>query len=110
MAKFMAVFTGTPGAGRPDLDEATIAKGIEAWGAWMAKHADRITDGGGPLGKTKKVSKSGIADIHNNLTGFVLFEADDHDAAARLFEGHPHFTIFPGEGVEVMPILPIPGK
>jgi hypothetical protein len=27
------------------------------------------------------------------------------DAAAELFEKHPHFTIFPGECVEVMPVL-----
>jgi hypothetical protein len=26
-----------------------------------------------------------------------------------LFEGHPHFAIFPGDSVEVMPVLPIPG-
>jgi hypothetical protein len=39
----------------------------------------------------------------------VVIEAEDHDAAARLFEGHPHFTIFPGDGVEVMPVLAIPG-
>jgi hypothetical protein len=27
----------------------------------------------------------------------------------ELFENHPHFTNFPGEAVEVMPVLPIPG-
>jgi hypothetical protein len=26
-----------------------------------------------------------------------------------MFENHPHFAIFPGEAVEVMPMLPIPG-
>jgi hypothetical protein len=26
-----------------------------------------------------------------------------------MFENHPHFAIFPGEAVEVMPVLPIPG-
>ena len=30
-------------------------------------------------------------------------------AAAKLFEKHPNFTIFPGESVEVMPVLPTPG-
>jgi len=29
-------------------------------------------------------------------------------AAAKMFEHHPHFLIFPGEGVEIMPVLPIP--
>lgn len=27
---------------------------------------------------------------------------------AKLFEGHPHFTIFLGEAVEVMEGLPVP--
>ncbi|MDR3462508.1 MAG: hypothetical protein P4L76_09375 [Beijerinckiaceae bacterium] len=35
--------------------------------------------------------------------------AESPEAAAKLFENHPHFTIFPGESVEVMPVLPIPG-
>jgi hypothetical protein len=36
--------------------------------------------------------------------------ADSHEAAARIFEGHPHFMIFPGDGIEVMECLPIPGQ
>jgi hypothetical protein len=32
-----------------------------------------------------------------------------HEAAAKLFEKHPHFTNFPGECIEIMPVLPIPG-
>jgi hypothetical protein len=109
MAKFLAVYTGTPGArGQANPDEATIAKGMQAWGDWMARHADRIVETGGPLGKTKKVSASGVADVQNNIAGYVVVEAEDHDAAARMFEGHPHFSIFPGDGVEVMPCLPIP--
>ena len=107
MAKFMAIFTGKPGAGGHP-DQATAAKGMQAWGQWMAQHASQIVDGGGPLGKTKKISTAGIADIQNYIAGFVVVEAADHDAAARMFENHPHFTIFPGDGVEVMPCLPIP--
>jgi hypothetical protein len=107
MAKFMAIYTGAPGA-RTQPDEATIAKGMQAWSEWMAHHASRIVDAGGPLGKTKKVSAAGIADIQNNIAAYVVVEAEDHEAAARMFEGHPHFAIFPGDGVEVMPCLPVP--
>jgi hypothetical protein len=63
---------------------------------------------GGPLGKTKKVSDKGVADISNELGAFTVVRAESHEAAAKMFEGHPHFTVFPGEGVEVMPVLPIP--
>jgi hypothetical protein len=106
MAKFMAIYTGKPGGPRPD--EATLAKGMQAWSEWMARHADQIVEAGGPLGKTKKVSAAGITDISNNIVAYVVVEAEDHDKAARLFVGHPHFAIFPGDGVEVMPCLPIP--
>ena len=107
MAKFMAVYTGAPGA-RAQPDEAAIARGMQAWSAWMARHAGQIVDAGGPLGKTKRVSAAGIADAPNNIAAYVIVEAQDHEAAARMFEGHPHFAIFPGDGVEVMPCLPIP--
>jgi hypothetical protein len=31
--------------------------------------------------------------------------------AAHMFENHhPHFAIFPGDSVEIMEILPIPGR
>ena len=63
---------------------------------------------GGPLGKTKKVSELGIEDITNLMSVYSIVRADSHDAAAKLFENHPHFTIFPGDSVEVMPVLPIP--
>ena len=64
---------------------------------------------GGPLGKTKKVSEHGIDDISNLMSAYTVVRAESHDAAAKMFEGHPHFTIFPGDAVEVMPVLPIPG-
>lgn len=110
MPKFLAVFTGSPEANKAVTppDEATIAKGLAAWTAWMQRHGASVVEPGGPLGKTKKVSKSGIADISNYLAGYVVIEAESHEAAAKMFEGHPHFTIFPGEGVEIMPVLPIP--
>jgi hypothetical protein len=108
MEKFLAVYTGRPGMGGAPMDETTIARGMQAWGEWMARHADRIVDAGGPLGKTKSVSAAGVADIQNSLTGYIIFEAENHAAAAAMFENHPHFSIFPGEAVEIMPCLPIP--
>lgn len=82
---------------------------MAAWKAWMEKHQSAIEGMGGPLGKTKRVAASGMADVSNALGAYVVVRADSHAAAAKLFEGHPHFTIFPGECVEVMPVLPIPG-
>lgn len=82
--------------------------GIAAWKAWVEKHQGSIAQMGGPLGKTKRVGADGIADISNEMGAFAVVSADSHDAAARMFENHPHFAIFPGEAVEIMPVLPIP--
>jgi len=84
-------------------------RGIAAWKAWVEKHQAAIVAMGGPLGKTKKVSPQGVADISNLLTAFTVVRAPSHEAAAKMFEDHPHFSIFPGEAVEIMPVLPIPG-
>ena len=111
MTKFLALYLGSasPHAASAPPSEETIGKGMAAWTGWMAQHASQIVDSGGPLGKTKKASKAGTSDTRNNVTGYVIIEAPSHDAAVKMFEGHPHFAIFPGESVEVMECLPIPG-
>jgi hypothetical protein len=85
-----------------------MADGIAAWKSWMEKHRDAIVVTGGPLGKTKKTTPRGVEDTVNALSGYCVVRAASHEAAAKMFENHPHFTIFPGESVEVMPVLPIP--
>jgi len=82
--------------------------GIAAWKAWVEKHQGSIAEMGGPLGKTKRVGPAGIADISNEIGAFTVVRAESHEAAAKMFENHPHFAIFPGEAIEIMPVLPIP--
>jgi hypothetical protein len=118
MKKFMAIYIGTEAAlakGRwKEMDEAkrnaVQASGIEAWMEWGKVNSAAIVDLGSPLGKTKRASAQGIADIKNNMTGYVIVQAESHEAAAKLFENHPHFTIFPGDSVEIMECLPLPGQ
>ena len=76
----------------------------------MVKNKASIVQIGGPLGKTKRISKAGIEDVRNNMGAFAVVQAESQEAAAAMFKGHPHFTIFPGEGVEVMEVLPIPAR
>jgi hypothetical protein len=84
-------------------------EGMAAWKAWVEKHQEAILGMGGPLGKTKKVTQRGVEDISNEMGAYTVIRAESHEAAAKLFENHPHFAIFPGESIEIMPILPIPG-
>ena len=109
MAKFMALYTGEPDSDRAPFDQQMIAAGMAAWQAWSARYKDQIVEFGGPLGKTKRVNKNGVADGSNNIAAYVIVEAESHDAAARMFENHPHFAIFPGDGVDIMPCMPVPG-
>ena len=84
-------------------------QGMAAWKAWVDKYKDAIVAMGGPLGKTKRVDAGGINDISNEMGAFTVVRAASHEDAAKMFENHPHFAIFPGERVEIMPVLPIPG-
>lgn len=115
---YLAVFTGSKtSTNRKAWDALTDnerrakeKEGMDAWTAWMEKFGSAVVYNGGPVGKTKRISRAGIADVTNELAVFLVVRAPSHEAAAKMFEGHPHFTIFPGEAVEVMPVLPVPKK
>ena len=113
---FLAIFLGSKSSAKMAAWNALSEeerrtkqqRGIAAWKAWVEKHQGAIATMGGPLGKTKKVDPTGTADISNNLGAFMVVRAASPEAAAKMFENHPHFAIFPGESVEIMPVLPIP--
>ena len=117
MKKFLAVFTGSPGSVGSkkwdSMDETTKKKqtdaGMTAWGNWIKKNQKFIIETGAPLGKTKQVDPKGISDIKNQMAVYTIVQAESHEEAAKLFLEHPHFMIFPGDLVEVMECLPIPG-
>ncbi len=114
MKRFLAVYTGAPTSmaswdALPEAErQARQARGVAAWKQWAQDHAGVIVDLGGPLSRTKRASRDGVTDVRNNLAGYTIVEAQSHEAAARLFLDHPHFAIFPGDGVEIMEVMPIP--
>jgi hypothetical protein len=114
MKRFLAVYTGSPAAMSrwETMTEAQRnerqAAGVAAWKQWAEANKAAIVEMGGPLSRTKLVSAAGVSDIRNSMAAFTIVQAESQDEAARLFLGHPHFTIFPGEGVEVMECLPLP--
>jgi hypothetical protein len=118
MKRFLAIYIGTEAALEKaqwkKLDEekrkALEAAGIKAWMEWEVANSAAIVDQGSPLGKTKRASAEGVTAIKNSMTGYVIVQAESHEAAAKLFENHPHFTIFPGDSVEIMECLPLPGQ
>ncbi|CAM5767910.1 hypothetical protein LMIY3S_02321 [Labrys miyagiensis] len=114
---YLAVFLGSKSSPRmkawmalPEAERRTREQeGIAAWKAWIERNPAAVAAMGGPLGKTKRVNERRVEDVSNEMGAFMVVRAESHEAAARLFENHPHFTIFPGECVEIMPVLPIPG-
>jgi hypothetical protein len=118
MKNYLAIYIGTAEARErsqwDELDEDTRsareAEGMNAWMQWGATNAAAIVELGAPLGRTKRVSRAGIEDTRNRMVGYVIVRAESHEAAAKLFEGHPHFAIFPGDSVEIMECLPLPGQ
>ena len=114
---YLAVFLGSKSSARraawdamPEADRRVKEReGMAAWRAWVEKHHAAIVEMGGPLGKTKKITSRGIDDTSNALGAFTVVRAASHEEAAKLFEKHPHFSIFPGDSVEIMPVMPIPG-
>ncbi len=116
MPKFMTLYVGSPEAfarsGWDKLDDAARKareiQGMTAWGEWQEKNKSKAADEGSPLGKTKRVDTKGVSDISNNIAGYIIVEAASHDDAAKLFLNHPHFSIFPGDAVEIMPCNPMP--
>ena len=116
MKNFLAIYTGTPEALEkwkqlPAAEREKREKaGFDAWMQWGTEHAKAIVDQGSPLGKTKRASSGGISDVRNNIAGYVVVQAESHEAAAKLFAKHPHFSLFPGDAVEIMECLPLPDR
>ena len=82
--------------------------GMDAWMKWAKKNEKAILELGSPLGKTRRVTSAGIGDSKNQITGYSIVQANSHDAASKIFKGHPHLTM-PGTSVDVLEFFPMPG-
>lgn len=111
MPRFVAVYTIKPEdpaafRARPKAEQAATDKaGLKAWEEWSRRHAAAIVATDVMVGRTRRVTKSGVVDGRNQIAGFVIVEADDIAAAASLFTDHPHITVFPGDGIDIMPVV-----
>jgi hypothetical protein len=109
MPRFVAVYTMKPEdlaafRARPKSEQEVVDKaGLRAWAEWTNSNAAAILTTDVMVGKTRRVTKTGIVDARNQIVGFLIVEAADIAAAAGLFQDHPHITIFPGDGIDVMP-------
>ena len=78
MKKFMVLYM----ASRVDFEKMMKTstpeqqkKGMDAWMKWMNKHKKSFADGGGPLGKTKRVDAKGASNTKNGVGGYSIVQA-----------------------------------
>ena len=108
MAKFLVLFLVPPDvvanwkATAAEIREPAEAKMQAEWGAWMKKHGAAVS-GTEAAGKTKRVAAEGVSDIKNDIMLTCFAEADSHEAAVAMFQGHPHLTI-PQSSIEIMAV------
>lgn len=111
MPRFLAVYMMKPEAVArfrqlPKSEQDAIdAVGLKKWTEWERANATSFPEAGGMVGKTKRVTKTGVADAQNEICGYVVVRAENIEAAAALFQDHPHFSVFPSNSVDIMPFV-----
>jgi hypothetical protein len=110
MAKFMAFYMAPLAAidQMMKMPPEAMKESMAAWNTWFDAHKKDVAEMGAPLGKTKTVSGQSVADSRNEMTGYTIVEADSHDAAARMFVGHPHLEMN-GATIDVVEVTKMPG-
>lgn len=110
MTKFMAFYMAPQAAidQMMKMPPEAMKEGMAAWNKWFDANKDEVTEMGAPLGKTKMVNGMGVSDSRNDMTGYTIVEASSHDAAAKMFVGHPHLEM-PGATIEVVEVTKMPG-
>jgi len=81
------------------------AKMKTEWDAWMEANASMVLNTIA-LGKTKRVSAEGVADVRNDMMLSSYVQGESAEAVAEAFKNHPHFGI-PGATIEIMEVRPM---
>jgi hypothetical protein len=87
----MPTFLVTYHGGGMPTDEEGRQQAMAAFGAWVGKVGEALTDPGAPLGPAMTVSSDGVREGHaeGRTAGYSILRADDMDAAVDLVRDHP---------------------
>ena len=110
MKKFMVIYMA-PISALEQMNKLTPEQakaGMDEWMAWGKNHQQALLDMGAPLGKTKKVTTSGVADTRNELTGYSIVEGESLDSVSKIFTAHPHLKMGEGAWIEIIETLEMP--
>ncbi|MDD2786350.1 MAG: hypothetical protein PHS79_05720 [Patescibacteria group bacterium] len=110
MKKFLAIYMA-PIAELDKMMQNTSKEQMKemdaTWLKWIDDHKDSFVDVGAALGKNKRVTKDGVSDVRNELTGYSIVQAESHEDACKIFEDNPMFEM-PGAYVEVLVWVEMP--
>ena len=102
MPDFLFVYHG----GRKPETQSEADATMAAWGKWMEDNGAALVNPGNPVGLSKTVSASGVADDGgaNPASGFTILRAATIDAACTIAASNP--MVADGSGsVEVAEII-----
>ena len=109
MAKFMILYL-SPESARDMMTNASpeqMKAGMDAWMAWAGKAGDAVVDLGAPTAHATHAGP-GSHPGAEEITGYSILQADSPEAVTAVLDGHPHLDM-PGNHIEVLELLPMPG-
>jgi len=100
MPKFIFAYHGGKKPESPEAGAALMAR----WNAWLTALGDAVVSPGNPVGKSKTVSATGVADNGgpDPLSGFSVMQADTIEAALEMAKSCPHLEHGTIEVAEMM--------
>lgn len=109
MGRYLAILNGTAsGPSETELTEQEQMDFMQAWASWAQRNERALVDPGAPLFRKKRVTAQGVEDFTDTSVAYAIVEASAHDDAVRIFSGHPHLQLRPGNSISVMECPPVP--
>jgi len=100
MPKYIFIYKEDEAFDMSTLPKEEVAKVMEAWGEWLGTMGKKVVDSGDAFkfgGKT--VSKDGVKDADNLISGYSIIEAESFDEALEFAQKNP--GVADGSKVEV---------
>lgn len=81
---------------------------MQAWMEWAGKCGEALTEMGGPMVGSQKLTNQGASPSDRNVVGYSILEAENMAAAQGMLEGHPHFRLDSSCEIEVHEVMNMP--
>ena len=110
MARFMVVYRSNVSAQEQmaNADPAKAQAGMDAWMAWAKEADEAIVDLGMPLSGGRRLDGSQAVPSDTDVAGYSILQAESLDEVVTILDRHPHLVV-PGNSLDVLPILAMPG-